>query len=159
MGSYDFDKDFARSWAHVEYIRTRYLCLSKHVPKVGQRRGDLTRSGFYYELKEDFACQVTNNVAIERRCRGKVSGIDATLSDYWIITAHQETEVVHCFCRTNELKNAIIGGKYRVAKGGDEGSETEMYLMPLPALKLVAYVDYVEPRDKYLAAIKEIRRD
>ena len=96
-------------------------------------------SGVIYtiEIKEDFMCKDTNNIAIEYESRGKKSGILTTKADYILYVVHEPSEHTNIYIiRTNKLKGLLVQGKYiRKVVGGDKGSFTRSYLMSLDITK------------------------
>lgn len=80
---------------------------------------------FTFEIKNDMKAQETGNIGIEFECRGNSSGISITASDYWVHFYDNEFWVIP----TGHLRRLIEENKYfRIAVGGDKGSNTKMYL-------------------------------
>lgn len=86
-----------------------------------------------YEVKEDFSCRKTGNVALEFHSRGKDSGIAVSKADFYLYRLHRpDRTVVHIEIPIMALKAAVAGKKYfRVISGGDAGSNTYCYLFKL----------------------------
>lgn len=113
------------------------------------------------EVKEDFYCAKSGNVAIEYRCRNKASGIRKTEAKVWLIKAHQPepTKPIWVLVPTKTLLdyiNADVPPPSRT--GGDRGSGTEMYLIPFSTLLGLPHVSafssielpsFVEPIKDY----------
>ena len=82
------------------------------------------------EVKEDFKCRETGNVALEYECRGKPSGIMATkaavfIYKIWMSESDYELHIIP----VRKLKQQISEREYvRKVVGGDWGSNTKMYL-------------------------------
>ncbi len=95
-----------------------------------------TKSGntIAIEMKEDFMWEKTGNTVIEFESRGKPSGIRVTEAD-WFIYRLRGSPHKHYIFKTTRLKKLIDEKKYeRIVVGGDEGSETKMYLFGLDVL-------------------------
>jgi hypothetical protein len=81
------------------------------------------------EIKEDFMCAKTGNVAVEFESRGKPSGINSSQADMYIYVIHTAQGIKYLALHTKTLKRIITHGDYfRSVTGGDEGSETKSYL-------------------------------
>lgn len=97
-----------------------------------------------YEVKEDFYCAKSDNIAIEVECRGKPSGLMATTSNYWCIKAHlRGGGVKYLKIPTSWLKEQVYmyetghinGSVFHDKKtGGDTNSNTVMYLANIDTL-------------------------
>lgn len=82
-----------------------------------------------FEVKEDFMCYKTNNIAVEYESRGKPSGISITESQYYVYVIHRPAGKEFLSLSTDKVKKLIADNKYfRVVNGGDKGSNTMMYL-------------------------------
>lgn len=90
-----------------------------------------------YEIKTDVFCKPgkdTGNMFIEYECRGKLSGINATKSD-WFVTYYPFLKTAW-YIETNELRNLIKYNNFRETSfSGDQGSNTKGYLIPREAYK------------------------
>lgn len=88
------------------------------------------------EVKEDFMCKKTGNVAVEFQCRGKPSGIAKSEADYYVYKVHTpEGEELFSISK-QKLLNLIDTEQYHTIKvGGDSGSETKMYLFSIDTVK------------------------
>lgn len=114
MGSYCFGKDLAQAKLTEKEI-AQILC-----EKEGQKVEDVVYSNkakgwdFEYrdwhdmrrlcEVKEDFFCAKTGNVAIEIESRGKPSGITTSVADYWSIKAHTQSSVEYILIKSSTLR-------------------------------------------------------
>lgn len=88
------------------------------------------------EVKEDFMCKRTGNVAVEFQCRGKPSGIETSLSDYYIYKVHTPDDTELLAISKRKLINLVDTEQYHSIKvGGDSGSETKMYLFSIDTIK------------------------
>lgn len=97
------------------------------------RRGDTIT----IEIKEDFLCKTTGNVAIEYECRGKPSGIHRTIADFIIYRIHEpDGKITLNSIMTYKLKEMIANNLYFTkVVGGDEGSNTMNFLFKLNIIK------------------------
>ena len=88
------------------------------------------------EVKEDFMCKNTGNVAVEFQCRGKPSGIERSEADYFIYKVHTPDEAELLSISKRKLMNLIETKQYHSIKvGGDSGSQTKMYLFSIATVK------------------------
>ena len=85
------------------------------------------------EVKEDFLCGRTGNVAVEFSCRGKPSGIEKTCARIHIHKLHlKDDKIVILSISTNTLKRMISSHLYhKIVCGGDFGSNSMNYLFKL----------------------------
>lgn len=83
-----------------------------------------------FEVKEDFMCWRTGNVAVEYECRGKPSGIETTESDFYIYKInYPENKVKYVMHKTDIIRDMIKKKNYfRIVNGGDKGSNSMNYL-------------------------------
>ena len=85
-----------------------------------------------YEVKTDVFCKPKNdtgNMFIEFECRGKMSGISVTKSE-WFVTYYPFLEQAW-YIKTEELKNLIKYNNFRRTElSGDSGSNTKGVLIP-----------------------------
>jgi len=92
-----------------------------------------------FEVKEDFKCAITFNVAIEFHSWGKPSGIDVTTADFYVYRIHLPNGILHYIMPTRELRRIIDEKIYHSIKpGGDEGSNTMNYLFFLKDIKAIS---------------------
>jgi hypothetical protein len=77
------------------------------------------------EVKHDMMHTKTGNIGVEFHSWQKPSGIAVTEATYWCFALHDGFWIV----ATDKLKQMIADKKYfRIATGGDAGSDTQMYL-------------------------------
>ncbi len=83
-----------------------------------------------FEIKEDFTCEKTGNVGVEFSCRGKASGIEVSLADFYIYKLHTALHgIQYVIHKTVEIKEMIKRKSYfRIVNGGDIGSNSMNYL-------------------------------
>lgn len=96
---------------------------------------ELYQRQFTFEVKEDFMCVKTGNVALEFECRGKPSGISVCEADYYIYKLTTPDIGTHFVMHTTPiLKEMIADKRYsRIVNGGDRGSNTMNYLFKYKA--------------------------
>lgn len=85
------------------------------------------------EVKTDRIAQVTGNIAVEYRFRGRPSGISTTEADYWAFLLYDMTTII--MVPTEKLK-AIARDRYKkdeITLGGDDNA-SEMILIPIEEL-------------------------
>ena len=137
MGNYNFAKDLKiEESTKKEVIDFLTNFDFKLVKDNDDYRYDLKMSDgeneYTIEIKEDFMCKDTGNVAVEYYCRGKPSGIGRTEADIYFYKIHYDDDILYILTSTNKLKTAIENYKYvRTVTGGDKGSGTKMYLFKL----------------------------
>lgn len=84
----------------------------------------------HLELKEDFKCKETGNVAVEYYSRGKPSGLRTTQADFYLYKVHNPWAKEYIVVNVDKLKRFIKESfDYRTVTGGDKGSNTKMYLL------------------------------
>lgn len=80
-----FEKQFAKGKPYEEifisYLNTKDIIL----PPKNHKEYDVMSNGVKYEIKADYVCHRTGNIAIEYEQFGKPSGILTTTADYWVI--------------------------------------------------------------------------
>lgn len=93
----------------------------------------LLNGGKKVEVKTDRMAHKTGNIAVEFRCRGRLSGISTSEADYWAfvlcnnkITIFIETEQLRAIARLYYEKGYI-------KQGGDDYA-SEMIILPLKLL-------------------------
>ena len=93
----------------------------------------LLNGGEKVEVKTDRMAHLTGNIAVEFRCRGKLSGISTTEADYWAFVLNQNKTII--FIEVNELKRiARECFKKGLIKNGGDNNRSEMVLIPLITL-------------------------
>lgn len=157
MGHYSFKKDLEKSkqteqeaLVALENNSDVWLgeCSGFFYKEVKNKNGDIelvvvpTGDTYLVEVKEDFYCAKSGNVAVEYECRGKPSGIEATKATHWLYKIHTTAEdYIWVLMPTALLKGAIINKAFsRVVVGGDYGSKTKMYLFSLENFKRIGIV-------------------
>ena len=83
------------------------------------------------EIKTDVYCKPnrdTGNMFIEYECRGKASGINITLGDYFVYYYPYLKEI--WYIKTSKLRKLIQENNFRETQfSGDEGSNTKGFLI------------------------------
>jgi hypothetical protein len=140
--NYNFRKDIKDG---VDFEIEVSLELSKKMPGYLFRSNntigyDIDLGLTKLEVKNDIMASRTGNIAIEYECRGKPSGIDATIADWWV----QGINNVPRFIRLSVLR--ILCSTGRTVIGGDKGSNTKMYLVPIERFERhsLSLEDFVE---------------
>ncbi len=89
-----------------------------------------------YEIKCDSKSEITNNVAVEVLSRGKPSGLTSSTADWWVFYcySHEKRHFRWVLLSKETLTNLIKKGGYTKVTGGDVGSGTEFYLLPVADL-------------------------
>lgn len=139
MGHYDFKQDLRD--AHAVEWELAFLLYSRgraaDVRANDDKRFDLEvlttdSKRVTIELKHDMMYSKTGNLGVEFASWGKPSGIAVTEADYWCFALEDGFWTI----KTEELRRLIDENWYfRVAVGGDVGSNTHMYLFKGPVLK------------------------
>ena len=138
-GAYNFDIDLPNAYA-VEMEFKELIESRKDVREVTKNdnyKYDLKvqkKDGteFTLEIKNDMLSAKTGNIGVEFECRGNPSGIARSLADYWIYKLTDGYWMISA----KKLKRLIDEGEFfREAIGGDEGSNTKMYLFKADKLK------------------------
>lgn len=83
-----------------------------------------------YEIKTDVLLSPekdTGNLVVEFESRGKPSGISVTEADYYVYYIPKLNEIWNI--KMDDLRNLINSNNFRKVSGGDEGSDTKMYLI------------------------------
>lgn len=137
MGNYDFDIDLIISEKTEHDIGRLIMSRNSNIKDVylnNDGKYDLEvelncGAVKFIEIKEDFKCAQTGNIAIEHKCRGKLSGISITEADIWIYKVHRNGSHELLAVSVDDLKKSISNSEYfRRVSGGDPGSDTLMYL-------------------------------
>jgi len=92
------------------------------------------------EIKEDFQCGTTGNVAVEYQSRGKLSGIFTSKSDIYIYKMHLNPTQYFIMTKQNLLKIIKEKKYFKIVNGGDYGSNTMMYLFKVKELADISVV-------------------
>lgn len=153
MSNYHFRKDLDRSKLNEEFVsgilikyfkdRLNFVHNMVLIPNdnnefdldIGMYNEETDLAiNFTVELKEDFYCKKSGNVAIEVECRGKPSGIEVSKATFWAYTLHtpNDGKKVVVFDRQaflNKLRLNLV--PYVEKVGGDKGSKTRLLLIKL----------------------------
>jgi hypothetical protein len=93
----------------------------------------LLNGGKKIEVKTDRMAHKTGNVAIEFKCRGRLSGIATSEADYWALVLNENkliifirTEILRAICRQFYLQGLV--------KVGGDDRASEMIVVPLKIL-------------------------
>lgn len=135
MGNYNFNKDLPiaqNTERNVADVMTQmgFTILDTNNTNAYDLRVQYGTDELKIEVKEDFKCGETGNVAVESNCRGKPSGISVTQADLYAYVIHRPDSKVLTLTRVEDIKDAIQNNRYRgrVDDSGDEGSNTVNYL-------------------------------
>ena len=143
MGEYDFNKDLPVAKRTEKQI-SDYLVSEgfRLIEECNNSDYDLRMQRpcgeiFTIEVKEDFMCERTGNVAVEHYCRGKPSGISVSKADIYVYKVHEPNGQKNIYAiKTSKLKRMIEDKLYdRDVTGGDEGSNSKNYLFRLDVIK------------------------
>lgn len=142
MPHYNFEKDLNLS---IKSEKELSILLEKYgistIKFNSDNRYDIevrkNNKKYSIEVKEDFLCKNTGNVAVEFECRGKKSGISVTEALFHVYKIHEPSGKIGFYImRTDTLKMLILNGKYhRIVNGGDSGSNSMNYLFYLSDIK------------------------
>lgn len=138
MGNYHFVPDLEKAKETekeiAEKLQNKYGAVILEFGKTNEYDLLLEMKGMElsFEIKEDFYCEKSGNVAVEFECRGKPSGISVSKALYYLYKIHTKTGILYAVCKTTTLKKMIDQELYhRVVSGGDSGSNTKNYLFTL----------------------------
>lgn len=134
MGNYNFRKDLAISEAEVEEAIEKIKKIFVGIKDLHHPTGYLKEYDIIgkfkdlpitFEVKNDKMSNDTGNFGIEYESWGKPSGIATTTAKYWIHKMYGDYYITP----TKVVKDMITQKQYfRIAIGGDKGSNTKMYL-------------------------------
>lgn len=82
-----------------------------------------------YEVKADRYTYKTNNIVIEYECRGKLSGINITQSDYYayyVVNPNNKDDLY--IIPTTDIKEYIENRNYKRIISGGDGGLSKMYI-------------------------------
>lgn len=139
MGTYNFRRDLERSKKSeeeaaetlIEHYKVEVLDFNDTNSHDILVRTPLNLA-YRVEVKEDFMCESTGNVALEFESRGKPSGIDASQADFYFYIVHSKEGIYHVLHKTSKLKEMVAKKLYhRIVTGGDFGSKTKFYLFTI----------------------------
>lgn len=143
MGHYNFRQDLVEAHVTEDEVAARILRRvpgSRLLDKNNDHLYDLAMVirdiPVYIEVKDDKMSEQTGNIALEYKSRGKPSDISTTAAECWVFKYRRRHSSVAHFrlVQTARLKEAMIqgfAGEYRQVVGGDPGSETKMFLIPV----------------------------
>jgi hypothetical protein len=84
------------------------------------------------EVKNDLTSARTGNVGVEFECRGNPSGISKCIAEFWAFRLLDGFYMLHA----DKLKRLIAEQRYhRIGIGGDDGSNTKLYLFYIEDFK------------------------
>ncbi len=136
MGFYNFDKDLKIATKTERKVAA--LIIKHHGFKIVRYNDDYKydimmskgKAVLQFEVKEDFECWRTGNVAVEIECRGKPSGLEVTEADFIIYRVHgRNKEISYISLRPEVLKESIKDKNFvAIVSGGDAGSNTQLVL-------------------------------
>ena len=141
---YDFQKDrLIGEESERKFADLLYLKYSKHIKNIfynRDKRFDLLVDAvdgrqITFQIKRDLMAHKTGNIAIETFSRGKNSGINSTIANYFVIHCFYENKEHFYVFKTEILKEFINKNNFREVFGGDKDEygnfTTKMVLLPL----------------------------
>lgn len=152
MGNYNFTKDLKIAKVTEEEVAD--ILVKKYNAKISDFNdtnshditGTIGNKTFTFEVKEDFQCGDTGNIAVEYSCRGKPSGIETTKAQYYIYKVHLKDKQVYVISSVDKLRKAIADNQYfRVVNGGDYKSNSLCYLFKYKNFINTGRVFHTEP--------------
>ena len=153
MGNYNFRQDLETSKKTEEEVAD--ILAKVYSAEIEEIRTDnkydikakINGSSKTFEVKEDFMCVDTGNVAVEYSCRGKPSGISTTEAEFYIYKLETKAKGIHYIVhKVSDLKKMIVDQKYfRFVNGGDKGSNSLNYLFKY---NVFAGSGFILPLDK-----------
>tara|TARA_R110000868_G_scaffold1955_1_gene15209 strand:- start:687 stop:1196 length:510 start_codon:yes stop_codon:yes gene_type:complete len=88
----------------------------------------------FYEVKSEMNCRKYGNACIEYECNGKISGINATTSDFWVhfnIIDKDANEYIIYLIPVEKLREMIKNLEYKKDMRGGDGMRAKFYLFDL----------------------------
>lgn len=87
------------------------------------------------EIKRDFACGKTGNIAVELSCRGEMSGITTSTADWWAywLSGEGYNDEIIVVMKRERLQEVIKSDTLKNVWGGD-GGQSQLTLVPLARL-------------------------
>lgn len=153
MGNYNFRRDLQISKKTEEEVAG--ILAKIYSAEIEEIRTDnkydikakIDGSSKTFEVKEDFMCVDTGNVAVEYSCRGKLSGISTSEADFYIYKLETRDKGIHYIMhKVSDLKQMIERKEYfREVNGGDRGSNSLNYLFKY---NVFAGSGFILPLDK-----------
>ena len=131
MANYDFVKDLkeAKSTEEETGEILKKLFKTDELTFNNDSKYDILINGLRFEIKEDFMCGRTGNVALEYSCRGKISGIQTSEADFYIYKLHMKSGIQYVIHHKSALEKMVEEKTYfREVNGGDPGSNSLFYL-------------------------------
>lgn len=140
-GDYEPDKDYQKGDLGEQYV-INFLTLNGYKFIKKSKKGDKTydllleknQRQMKFEVKVDFLAGITGNIAIEHMCRGEESGILKWDCDSVVYLMPNYNKIG--FIKLTDLKKLVetlkqdgIGRMHTT--GGDAGSNTHNYLIPI----------------------------
>ena len=90
----------------IKYYNNKYTLLNT----CNDNRYDfMLTNNKQYEVKADLMASETGNLFIENIQFGKLSGIDVTTADYYIVIYQKENENVFLKIKTDKIKKLMTG--------------------------------------------------
>lgn len=140
MANYEFGKDLKLGQEAEQDVITR---LRRRIPsfQLIETNHDFSHDirarvwgrECLFEVKYDLMSQQTGNIAIEFQSRGKWSDIAISNAQMWVFKYFRKGGSVPQYrcVQLETLKAAWKSLQYRTVVGGDKGSNTKMFLVPI----------------------------
>lgn len=142
--NYDFTKDLPVA-KNTEKQITKYLMETQNMNYLGEcdnadydiKMEFSNGRQVTIEIKEDFGCKKTKNIAVEFESWGRKAGIQISKADLYLYKVHEPNGKSGVYViPTKELKKMISDKLYhRIVVGGDVGSNSKNYLFRLDVVK------------------------
>ncbi len=152
MGNYNFRQDLKTAKetendvANILITKYGATILDKNDTNSHDIICDVSGKEFVIEIKEDFQCGKTGNVALEYSCRGKPSGIETTKAEYYIYKVHAKNSIDYVMSSVHNLRESIMNKKYfRTVNGGDYNSNSLCYLYKYDEFLKTGVIIHREP--------------
>jgi len=134
-GSYDFKKDIVVGEHGEEFIKEFMIGKGyEYISDNKNKKYDLLMSYDNKEIKYEIKTDVyvspdydTGNIVVEFESRGNPSGISVTEADYYVYFMPKLNEIWNI--KMDKLRSLIKTNNFREVSGGDDGSNTKMYLI------------------------------
>lgn len=134
-GSYNFEEDIVAGEQGEGFIKEFMINKGyKFISDNKDNKYDLLMSfknrKIKYEIKTDILLSPKNdtgNIVVEFESRSKPSGISVTEAEFYVYYIPKLNEVWNI--KMDKLKNLINSNNFKEVVGGDEGSNTKMYLI------------------------------
>lgn len=136
VGKYNFNEDLGTGVSGEELIKNFLISKGfKFINENHDNKYDLLMSYNDLEIKYEVKTDVflsrendTGNLVVEFESRNKPSGISVTEANYYVYFIPKLNEIWNI--KMEKLKELIESESFRVASGGDKGSNTKMHLIP-----------------------------